>query len=159
MAIWNGVRWYVVVLLICVPLLSWDRFFHVQFLESFYHKHLLNYFKNFHQLLMWSYCVNPSLYIHMQLLKNFSISGINPTLIYGVQSFYGIGGIFCSYFAKDVCLCSSMRYWSLTFFFCVFLVLVSGWWWTCKMSFGFPSTLEFWKCFRSACASSFLTGS
>ena len=89
----------------------------------------------------------------------FSISGINPTLIYGVQSFYGIGGIFCSYFAKDVCLCSSMRYWSLTFFFCVFLVLVSGWWWTCKMSFGFPSTLEFWKCFRRACASSFLTGS
>ena len=114
--------------------------------------------KFFHQLLRWSYGFNPPLYIDMQLLKNVSISGINPTLNNGVQSFYGIGGNFCSYFAKDVCLCSSMWYWSLSF------SVLSRWWSQCDVNIvgwvlDFPFTLEFWKSFGSACASCSLTGS
>ena len=160
MAIWNGTRWYAVVVLNWVPLISWGSFCYVQVLESFYHKHLLNYIKKNHQLLRWSYGFHPSVYIDVQLLSNISISGINRTLNKHVQSFYGIAGFF-------VLLVFCWAYLSLfiyvilvfSFIFLGYLVVGIRVMVTCRMSFGFLSTLEFWKSFRTACASSSLTGS
>ena len=62
-------------------------------------------------------------------LITFSLSRVK---IFCIGAFF-----FCSYFTKDVCLCSSMWHRSLTFFFWVISVLVSGWCWPCRMSFGF----------------------
>ena len=160
MAIWNGARWYIIVVLICVPLLIRGSFCYVQLLESFYHKHLLNYINVFStsiEVIIWF----QSFTIHWYAaFEDCLYIWDKPPTWLRWSTLQGLGGFFCSYSAKDICLCSPMWYWSLTFLFCVISVLVSGWWWPCRISFlGFPSTLEFWKSFRSACVSGSLTGS
>ena len=113
-------------------------------------KHVELYKKKIHQPLRWSYGFNPSLYIDMQLLKNVSISGINPTLNKRVQSFYGIGGFFILLVFCWAYLPLFIYVILVSFFFYVISVLVSVWCWYCRMSFGFsfPSRIfeEFQKC-------------
>ena len=138
-----------------LPLLCWGRFLLCAFFKSFNHKWVLNFVKGFFciywdyiflsfNLLIW--CI---ILIDFRILKNPCIPGINPTWSW-CMSF-----LMCSWnlFAK-ICwgflhLCSSVILaCSFLFLCCLCLVLVSGWWWTQRMSLEVFLPLKFFESFR-----------
>ena len=125
--------------------------FYSCFLESFYHKWMLNFVKGFlciywdnqmvfiFQLLIWYITL-----IDLWILKNPCIPGIKPN-----WSWCMIFLICCWILFARTCwgflhLCSSVILaYSFLFLWHLCLVLVLGWWWPHRMSLGIYLPLQF----------------
>ena len=97
-------------------------------------------------LLIW--CIR---LFNLCILKNPCIPGINPTWSWFMSFLMCCWIQLAKILLRIFCIYAHQWYWPLVFFFvcCLYLVLVSGWWWPCRMTLEvFLSLQIFWKSFR-----------
>ena len=111
------------------------------FLESFYHEWVLNFVKSFfciywddHMVFLLQF-FNMVYHIDLRILKNPCIPEINPAWSWCMillMCCWILFAVFCWVFlhlcSSVILACSFLFLWHLC------LVLVSGWWWPCRMS-------------------------
>ena len=118
----------------------------------FYHKWILNFVKSFpfvywddHMVFVLQF-VNVGYHTDFQTLKNPCIPGINPTWSWYVillMCYWICLLVFCCGF---LCLCSSVILaCNCLFFWYLCLVLISGWWWPCRMNLEVSLPLQFFE--------------
>ena len=155
---WECLLWICLVLL----LLHWGRFFYANFLESFIingwrvlSKRFLYIYWNEHIVLSSNLLIWCILLIDLCILKNPCNSGISP-INHGVWSFKDVAGFFLLKFCFKIFASILSVTLACNFLFLCYLclILVSGWWRPCRMSF--PSSVVFSKSLRRIGVSSSL---
>jgi len=98
-------------------------------------------------LIIWFLSFN--LLIDLHIVKNPCIPGINPTWSWCMSFLMCCWILLAGILLRILHLCSSVILaCSFLFVCCLCLVLVSGWWWPCRMSLEVFLPQFFWKSFR-----------
>ena len=114
---------------------------YAHFLESYYHKWMLDFFLKLSLHLLRS--------VDLWILKNSCITWMNPTWSCYVVPLRSCWNWFATVWLRILCLCSSLILpCNFLFWWHICLLVVSGWWWPHRMNLrSVLSSASFWNSF------------